>query len=244
MVKRQLPLDTDEMVCPACGAGIRATAAARRRRVQCPKCREVVFIESSAEKESDATLPVPDPSNGAAEMHRRVESLEARVKALEATLISSPTTPAAPTPPPAATAESPHRKLRWITTPPGQAPEFTNEQWGALCHNLGGVHSQPITIRTPANDYAALRQAEWFKSVFERAGWTVHGPEEIVPRAHMSGLALTVPELPVAKAAAAAYLALKAAGFEPIPVLDSEGPLRTEDGAMAISLTVPPGKAA
>ncbi|MEI9895318.1 MAG: hypothetical protein WDN28_15875 [Chthoniobacter sp.] len=46
----------------------------------------------------------------------------------------------------------------------------------------------------------------------------------------------------MAKEAAATYLALKAAGFEPIPILDSEP--RSESGAAALSLTLPPVKAA
>src|SRR5579871_5070503 len=142
MVKRQLSLETDETVCPACGAGIKAPSSTRRRRVQCPKCREVVVIEGTAEKEMETTLPAADVSNGMAEMHRRVESLEARVKVLEANVVAAPPTAAASPPPqPTAAAELPRRKLMWITAMPGQSPEFSNEQWGALCHNLGGIYA-------------------------------------------------------------------------------------------------------
>jgi len=106
------------------------------------------------------------------------------------------------------------------------------------------VRTQAITIRTPLGDYAARTRAEWFKSIFERAGWTVRGPEEITPDAALTGLSLAVPDLPVAKDAAATWFALKAAGFAPTPVLDAA--LRSQRGeeAAAMALTLPPEKAA
>jgi hypothetical protein len=133
--------------------------------------------------------------------------------------------------------------LLWVTSEPGHAPDFSPEQGRALFHNLGSVRTQAITIRTPAGDPAAGAHAEWFKSIFERAGWTVRGPEEIAPDA-AAGLSLAVPELPVAKEAAATYFALKAAGFAPIPVLDSALGAETGQGAAAMALTLPPEKAA
>ena len=238
MVKRQIALETGEKVCPACGGAIKAGPSARRRRVQCPKCREVVFIEGANANESETSSPAPQTAAAAAEATNRMDLLEARVEALEATLRDAmAATRLAP-------AGAPQRKLLWVTTTPGHPPEFSPEQDRALLYNLVGVRSQAITIRTPAGDPVARARAEWFKAVFERAGWTVCGPEEVAPHTTVSGLRLAVPELPVGKEAAATYLALKAAGFEPIPVLDSESPSRSEDGTIAISLTLPPGKAA
>lgn len=206
--------------------------------MQCPKCREVVFIESSHGNEPDTSSPPPRESEAAAETRSRMELLEARVEALEATLRDAMAVARV------APSGAPQRKLLWVTTTPGHPPDFSPEQDRALFHNLGGVRSQAITIRTPAGDPVARARAEWFKSIFERAGWTVHGPEEIAADAAIAGLSLAVPELPVAKEAAATYLALKAAGFEPIPVLDSAAHGDSEKGATAISLTLPPGKAA
>jgi hypothetical protein len=238
MIKRPVPPEIGEAVCPACGAGIKAGASARRRRVQCPKCREVVFLENPSGKPPEAAPPPSDAPDANGEKRTRIELLEARVEALEAALRDSmaATRPAA--------SSTVQRKLLWITSTPGHPPEFSPEQGHALIHNLGGVRSQAITIRTPADDAVARAHAEWFKAIFERAGWTVCGPEEIAPHAATSGLSLAVPELPVAKEAAATYLALKAAGFEPIPVLDP-GPRReSSEGVTALSLTLPPEKAA
>jgi len=241
MVKTHVPPETGETVCPACGATIRAAPSARRRRVQCPKCREVVVLESASGKEPEPAPPPPAPpvpDTAAAETRGRIDSLEARVEALEAALRDSMAAARA------ATSSTPQRKLLWITTAPGQAPEFSPAQDHALSHNLAGVRSQAITIRTPAGDPAARAHAEWFKAIFERAGWTVRGPEEIPPDAAVSGLCLAVPEIPVAREAAAAYLALKAAGFEPIPILDSTPRSESGQGASALSLTLPPVQAA
>jgi hypothetical protein len=237
MVKRSVPPETGETVCPACGAGIKAGPSTRRRRVQCPKCREVVFLESPHGKEPETAPPPSVALDAAGEKRGRLELLEARVEALEAALRDAMA--ARPT-----ASGTPQRKLLWVTSTPGSAPSFSPEQGHALFHNLGGVRSQAITIRTPAGDPAAYAHAEWFKAIFERAGWTVLGPEEIAPHARLSGLSLAVPELPVAKDAAATYLALKAAGFEPIPVLESTPMAESAENSPALSLTLPPGKAA
>ena len=237
MVKRSVSSETGEALCPACGATIRASASSRRRRVQCPKCREVVFIESALSPGSEPAPPSSPVADTTAEMRGRVESLEARVEALEAALRDAM---AAGRPAPAS---APQRKLVWVSATPGRAPDFSAEQGNALFHNLGGVRTQAITIRTPAGDAAARAHAEWFKSIFERAGWTVLGPDEVPANTAPPGLSLAVPELPVGKEAAATYLALKAAGFETVPVLDRT-PRSEATEKTTMALTLPPVQAA
>src|SRR5258707_659381 len=80
-------------------------------------------------------------------------------------------------------------------------------------------HSESVCPAFGGNA-AAHKRAEWCKSVFERAKWSVRGPQEVPPTGAGQGLALAVRSLPVAREAAATYLALKAAGFAAIPVLD------------------------
>jgi hypothetical protein len=244
MNPQHVPPESGETACSACGAVIKAPPSKRRRRVQCPKCREVVFIEAAAGKPAE-TAPQPETSPQPAvatapsvDERSRVDLLEARVEALEAALRDSMAARQAVSP------GSAERKFVWITSEPARGPEFSPEQGQALIQNLKNVRTQAITIRTPAGDFSARVHAEWFKSVFERAGWTVHGPEEVAPGAAAAGLSLAVPEVPVAKQAAATYFALKAAGFEAIPVLDpSLDSARGEEPA-AMALTVPPKKAA
>jgi hypothetical protein len=238
MVKRRVSPDAGESVCPACGATIKAPPAAQRRRVQCPKCREVVFLESAHNEDPEATPPPAEASETAEEKSNRLDLLEARVEALEAALRDAMAAGRIAAP------HTPQRKLVWVSTTPGHGPEFSPEQGNALFHNLGGVSSQAITIRTPVGDPIARAHAEWFKSIFERAGWTVRGPEEIAPHTAVSGLSLAVPELPVGKDAANTYLALKAAGFETTPILASTPRSESSPDATALSLTLPPEKAA
>ncbi len=238
MRKISVAAESSETACPACGAAIKAPASARRRRVQCPKCREVVFLEISSGMQADPPPPAAPPKSAVVDDRSRINLLEARVEALEAALRDSMA--ANRTPPPGTTG----RKLLWLTTDPDQAPDFSPEQGRVLFHNLGSVRSQAITIRTPVGDRAARARAEWFKSIFERAGWTVRGPEEIAPGAAAAGLSLAVPELPVAREAAATYFALKAAGFEAVPILDAAlGDAKGQEAA-AMALTLPPEKAA
>lgn len=233
MVKRNAPSETSETACPACGASIKATPSSRRRRVTCPKCREVVSIENTLPAEPELTAePAPAvaaPPNPSADERPRIELLEARVEALEAALRDALT----------ATRtnawNTPQRQLIWLA--PGQPPAYSHEQSQALLLNLAGIRAQGITIRMPAGDAAARAHAEWFKSIFERAGWTVRGPEELPPGVTGAGLSLAVPELPVDKDAAATFLALKAAGFETNPTLDVP-PRRSDEPPTAMALTL------
>jgi len=211
MVTRYVRPDSGETVCPSCGVVIKAPPSPRRRRVQCPKCREVVFIESSRASPPEPSAAPEQATESAVDERSRIELLEGRVAALEAALRGS--VPVSP-----ATAE---KKLLWVGSGPGQTADFSPEQGRVLIHNLGSVGRQAITIRMPAGDHVAREHAEWFRTIFERVGWAVLGLEEIAAEAAGSGLSLAVSELPVAKEAAATYLALKAAGFEPISVLDS-----------------------
>src|SRR6476646_2907637 len=74
--------------CPACGAVVRATPAARKRKVRCPSCREAVLLESIEPGESEAgatDIRAAGPQN-AGEAVQRIEALEARVANLEAAL--------------------------------------------------------------------------------------------------------------------------------------------------------------
>jgi len=233
MVNRYVPPERGETMCPSCGVAIKAPPSPRRRRVQCPKCREVIFIESSAAPQPEIPSEMHRAPDSGGDERSRIESLEARVQAIEAGLRG------AMTPKRAASSRIVKRKLLWVTGEPGRLPDFSPEQGRALVHNLGVVGTQEITIRTPAGNPAAREHAEWFKAIFERAGWTVRGPEEIAPDAASADLSLAVSELPVAPEAAVTYLALKAAGFEPIPVVNSA----LEERA-TITLTLPLGIAA
>ena len=236
MVKTYIPPDRNEVACPSCGAAIKAPSSPRSRRVQCPKCREVVVIENlpvpdAAKKERPS--PVADP---AAE-RSRTDSLEARVTALEATVAALIATSPVPE------RVNERKKLQWATTDaadPLQA--FEPERDLALANNLGMAKARHITIRVPPGDPSATERAARFKEIFQRAGWTVCGPEDSAPEDAGVALTLGVPDLPVGKEAAETYLALKAAGFEPVPVLDATLASGTE--SVALSLTLPPDKSA
>lgn len=235
MVKTYIPPDNREVICPSCGAEIKTPPSPRSRRVQCPKCREIVVIESVPEPET-GKKPRPAAAPDAAKDRSRIEALEARVAALEAALAAATSTTPGEEP------VTGRKKLQWVPGAEDPAQGFSPERGRALAHNLGTVTTRKITIRAPAGDRLAGEHAAWFKEVFERAGWTVRGPEEVAPGTAGKCLQLAVPELPVAQEAAETYLALKAAGFEPIPVLDTAFARGTE--TTALSLTLPSEKAA
>ena len=232
MVTTYTPPDQREAVCPSCGASIKAPASPRSRRVQCPKCREVIVIESRAAKGAAASDPQPVAEKHSSDELQRITALEERVAALEAALAQTHSANAA------GGEGAIAKKLQWVPAVPGATPEFSAAQGRALVHNLATVLPQDITLRIPLGDPVASGRAAWFKSIFQRAGWTVRGPEVIAPGLAGRVLSLAVPELPVAEEAAKTYLALKAAGFEPIPVLDPG--MVTGGEIIPLSLTIPP----
>lgn len=236
MVTTYTPPDQAETLCPACGGAIKAPPSPRNRRVQCPKCREVVVIESRTARAAAAAEVQPPVEKQSDEQRNRIVALEARVAALEAALVRILAGSAT------GGGGAAEKKLLWVGSGPGRVLEFSAAQGEALVHNLGTVAPQEINIRIPAGDAVAGERALWFQAIFVRAGWTVRGPEEIAPENVSRVLSLAVPELPVAEEAAKTYLALRASGFEPVPVLDSAS--SEKDGACALSLTIPSARAA
>ena len=262
MVTTFVTTGNQEAKCPACGASFKAPS----RRVQCPKCRQTVTLELAAKPQPP--LPVP-PKPAAADAGKdiaRLEALETRVAAIEerpapdagrpvlhnletriAALEECLKHPAADT---AAEAARPvarpairPSKLQWLSAAEPSSPDISPAQEEALIHNLSAIRGQAISIRTIAGNTFVRQRAEAFKSIFERAGWTVRGIDEIPRTIAEPGLSLAVASLPVEKEAAAAYLALKAAGFAPVPVLDSALATGGEGEAVPLSLTVAPGRA-
>jgi hypothetical protein len=237
MVTEFIPSDSHEAACPVCGVLIRTTS--QRRRVQCPKCREIVTLAPPAEPQPRLPDP-PRPPRSAVESERaRIDALESRVAALEEALKNAIASERGARP--GARAQG---KLRWLPKVAGQSPGISPDRQEALVHNLGTLGGQAITIRFVSGDPDARARAEWFRKAFKRANWVVHGPQEIAPTATEAELSLAVAELPVEKEAAATYLALKAAGFEVTPILDPDLPGGADDRAAPFSLIFAPPKAA
>jgi len=236
MVKTYISPGHSDVVCPSCGASIKAPPSPRTRRVQCPKCREVVVLESPPEPPAPKKIRAPAAPELPSE-RGHTEALEARVAALEAAvaaLLVSGTT---------GERSGDRKKLVWATADAADPLRaFVPERAIALAHNLGTVTTREIIIRIPSGDSAAAERANSFKAIFEGAGWTVRGPEEAAPEAVGNSIALGVPALPVGKEAAETYLALKAAGYDPVPILDPT--LTATQATTMLSLTLPPDRPA
>jgi hypothetical protein len=197
------------VVCPACGAQIKAPKSAGRQRVRCPKCREAVVIEPPAEAPADAPRIISPAVDEAAQQQGRIAILEARVATLEKAVADAVR---------AAATASPAQQLRWVADNP--PPDFSPEQAEVLRHNLSTVPAHRITIQFPAADGPARQHAEWFREVFADARWAVQGPESTPATAAGRDIAFASC-LPVSRDVAATYLALRAAGFPLVSAFDS-----------------------
>lgn len=210
------PHDFEETHCPACNALINTSSIGRRRRVQCPKCREVV--ELGAKKAASAKKPA-QPLLPGVEIHvplAEIQALEARIAALEEAFVNS-----APALPIEITIQRPEKKWKWIA--PSEAHEsdkLATNVADVLLHNLGNFDGHAIVIRANAGSARALARAASLKQVFDRADWTVEGPVAVATRGNDAGLFLAVGGLPLPPAAAAAYFAMTASGFTVQSYLD------------------------
>ena len=201
------PHEFEETRCPACDASINTSSVGRRRRVQCPKCREVVDI--GARKTTPASAPTAATNVPIHVPLAELQALEARIAALEEAFVK-----AAPALPIEITIQRPEKKWKWIThTNAHDGEKLPANVAEVLWHNLGNFDGHTITIRATAGDAATLARAAGLKEVFERADWTVEGPLEVATRGSDAGLFLAVGGLPLPPAAAAAYFAMTASGF-------------------------------
>ncbi len=251
MVKTYTTPGDAELTCTSCGVEFQSPASPRTGKITCPNCREIIVIENlvepvSGKKERYSIIPEADTT------HKRTESLEARVAAIESAvsmesqqlamlktrigMLESALSCAGECNAHGKT-QSPTGKFEWFRGSACALPDFSSEQGRALAHNLRKLDRQRITLRSAADDPLAQAHSNWFKTVFDVVGWTVRGPENAAVGSNSKSLLLGVPELPVSKEAAETYLALKAAGFEPVPVLDPT--LVHADGVASLSLTVP-----
>jgi hypothetical protein len=199
-----------ETRCPACGATIGTASITRRKRVQCPKCREIIELEPP-KKPATETPPAADLLNAELRVRlARLDDLEARVAALEKTL-----GPMASLRFLASDEPRPTRHWKWLAPSDSHrnTPGVPEEIADALLHNLGNFEPQALTIQATADNDRARQQAAQLKAVFERAHWTVRGPRERRAQGSETGLFLAVRSMPLPSEAAATYFALTASGF-------------------------------
>ena len=225
--------DLREARCPACGTWINTAGLTRRRKVQCPKCRETVDLNTAELAPARAEPPAPAADPVAAELAElrervaRVEALEARVVDLEHALEKMKRS-ARPAPESAPT----QGKLKWVPQAETfREAGFNDEAASILVHNLSAVHPHTIAIRSAAGDPAAKDRALCFKDLFERGHWIVRGPWETYAPIGERGLILAVRSFPVPAEITAAFIALTASGFSVISRLD---PNLDSDEAMLI----------
>jgi DNA-directed RNA polymerase subunit RPC12/RpoP len=208
---------SSDFVCPSCGTTFSIAALGKRRRVQCPKCREVVSLEP---RTHTAVLDALKAELGMLRAEiERLSGLEARITELELAIglrvIAQPEPPEPPGTP---------LHLRWL--PRIDVDRTSAQDWldskreETLQHNLQLSPGKVIAIRSAAGDPIARQLAERFKAVFERSSWRVMGVEEIVVPMVEHGLALAGGALPTPPGLASAYIAFTAAGFDLVPRLD------------------------
>ena len=201
------PPERTEAHCPHCGAGFILSAAARKRKVQCPTCRAIVRLEAPP---LAANLISPTQAEFA-ELTARVARQEALIEKLLQKVMPGEEVPLVP---PASDAMLlPGASLRWLRRETDQLGRVDEEQEAVLLHNLRVMGEREVVVRSTAADECAWHLGERLSAVFRQAGWNVLGPEPTPASFSDSGLVLAAGQCPLPKAATATYMALKAAGF-------------------------------
>ncbi len=201
--------DAQETPCPSCGAPISTTSIGRRRRVQCPKCREVVDLKAVEKPAQKLASFPPALMENASVLAAKIAALEARIAALEGTAKI-----AAPLQPLEFVVQRPERRWKWLAHSAAHDGEkLPTNITEVFLQNLGNYDGQTITMQLASAGPQTLARAISLKEVFDRAQWTVIGPGEVVPRNAETGLFLAVGSLPLPPAASAAYFAMTTSGF-------------------------------
>ena len=203
------PPEAEETHCPACNAAINTSSIGRRRRVQCPQCREVVELGAKKAPAAAITALRVAQVEEVRVPVSKIEALEARIAALEAAARAS-----APVSPIEIVVQRPERKWKWLAHSEAHDAEILPASvTETLLQNLRNFDGHTITIHANSGSARAVSLAASLKELFERASWTVEGPTKIVPRGSETGLFLAVGGLPLPPAAEAAYFAMTTSGF-------------------------------
>ena len=227
-----------EQRCPACGGVFTLSGASRRKKVQCPQCREVVTLTEPAElngtpdAEAGRDLPAaPDWMARCEMLQARIETLEHQVEALM--VIPRPRSPLFP--------ErhhdfSPMSREQLLAGDNGERREIFRREPPAdeaepreLLARTAQSPAPEIGLIVSAGDGAARRLAEKLTGILARAGWKVRGvTEAAVLSQGCRGLTLAAaPTLPLQRVTSTLN-ALREAGLAMTFQLDPErGPSET-----------------
>ena len=233
MVKTSAPVL--EQSCPACGGRFTVGSASRRKKVQCPQCREVVTLSPPSELKGTPDTSAGSESPAAPDWMARCEMLQARIETLEQqveALLVTPRTHSSLLPERLHDFNPGSRERRRPGDPRKShegAPQTVGEEaceifrperpagavvpCGVLARNFQPATPE-IGLLVPAGDEAARRLAATLTEILARAGWKVRGVTEIPAPAHgHHGLILAAaPTLPLARVTAT-LSALREAGF-------------------------------
>ena len=190
---QRLPEQLEER-CPACGAAFAPSLGARRKKVQCPKCREIVVLAAAPTPVVLVESKAEPPAAALSALAARVELLE---KQLEWLMDHRPAAEAA--------LLRPGQKLRWLR---GARAVWNGEgeQGEILLHNLRALRSAGIKIVVAEGDARARKLSECLAEIFRQAAWRVDGPHEKLLPPGQQGLALLAAACPVSEAVTSASM--------------------------------------
>jgi hypothetical protein len=207
--------------CPACGASFALAPGSRRKKVQCPKCREIVTLPITPQPAGPEKAA---PSNVPAAAADELVALRTRVEILEDQLAwLMDHRPAAE-----AALLRPGQSLRWLRGTADWA-----EQSDILRHNLRALRTAALRIVTASDDPALRRRAEQMREIFLDAAWLVPAVEERDLAGSTRGLSLRGSACPPSRTLTACSMALTAAGFHVCCCLD--GDLAEEDVVLVVA---------
>ena len=198
--------------CPACGAVFAPSLGARRKKVQCPKCREIVSLQAPPPIVVAPKKVEPEWAELQARLVQ-LEALPARLELLEQQLEwLMDHRPAAE-----ASLLRPGQRLRWFRGAPaaldGADDPLAGLRGETLLHNLRALRSGAITIVAAAGDPAARTLAERLLEIFRQAAWIVQGVNETAVPSQQRGLVLLSGACPPPPVLTTASMALTAAGL-------------------------------
>lgn len=195
--------DQVQEICPFCGAPFAPALGSRVRKVQCPKCREVIHRGARPEK----TAPGGDSAADLRARGEQLEAMESRIELLERQLEWLMDH----RPPAEASLLRPGQRLRWLRG--GASGALDEAPFDLLLQNLRALRGGAIVIQATAGDPAAWQLAGRIAGIFQQAAWQVEGPLERPFSRPQRGFMLFAGTFPAPASLTAASMAMTAAGF-------------------------------
>jgi hypothetical protein len=223
---------SQEQRCPACGGKFTVTAPAKKKKIQCPRCRAIVspassslFMQNEDAGSDSASAPEPEWKTQCEQLRARIERLENDMESLLRAPPPKPRDPKEPISHGSAAAAGELHGGRYAVSPVSEfsfppavteraRPPNESASFGPPRQSAGSKQLEEICLTTTSDDAGTVRVVEMLTAILTDAGWKVRRGTHVGNGAGTSpGLTLIASPALCRERLSRAFTALSAVGF-------------------------------